>query len=319
MTYYDILGVPPTASEQDIKRAYRSLSLKYHPDRNKSEEALAKYKDINAAYETLSDASARVSYDLQLKGGPPPMPGFPGGFHGGFPGGGGGDGFPTGVPPEFSQMFNMFFGGGGPPGGMPPNVHFFHTGGPVPEFFMQQMQRPPPIVKNVEITLEQAYLGCSLPVTVERWVVRDGQRVSETTTVYVTVPPGTDHNEVVLAPEMGNCVHNDIKGDIKVIVAVQPHPVFHRRGLDLAHRLAITLKESLCGFHYEIKHLNGKMIQLNNRSSPTVVPPMFSKTVPGMGMTRAGTTGNLIIEFDVGFPSALSADQMKLIEAALSM
>ena len=73
-TYYDSLGVAETATGQDIKKAYRSLSLKYHPDRNKSADALDKYKDINAAYETLSDPAMRTDYDNQLHGGGGGMP-----------------------------------------------------------------------------------------------------------------------------------------------------------------------------------------------------------------------------------------------------
>jgi DnaJ-class molecular chaperone len=314
-TYYDCLGVSSTASEQEIKKAYRALSLKYHPDRNKSEDALDKYKDINAAYETLSDASLRAGYDAQQSMGG----GMGGGGMGGFPPGFGG---PGGMPPDMGNIFHMFFGGGGPPGpGMGPDVHFFHggmPGGMGPEFFMQQqMQRPPPIIKHLEITLEQAYTGCSVPITIERWITNGNMRVSESATVYVTIPPGTDSNELIVMREMGNMVHADLKGDIKIIVTVLSHTSFVRKGLDLTYRVSITLKDALCGFKVELRHMNGKMIQLNNTASPTVIRPNYHKIVPGMGMIRDTTRGNLILEFDLVFPESLSPTQIQAISTAL--
>jgi DnaJ family protein B protein 4 len=334
-TYYDVLGVAETSTESDIKKAYRSL--KFHPDRNKSDDALDKYKNINAAYETLSEPAMRADYDAQLHGG-------------------GGNGMPPGFGmqggPDMGNLFHMFFGGGGggmPPGfGMPqnfgggpgggfggpgggfgghgggfggPDVRFFHGGGGMgPEMFMhQQLQRPPVIIKNIEITLEQAYTGCSIALTVDRWITNtQNQRETETATVYVTIPPGTDANEILLLREMGNMVNTDLKGDIKVIVSIVSHTLFVRKGLDLTYHISLSLKEALCGFKRELHHINGKVIQLNNTAAPTVIKPNYTKTVPGMGMIRETSKGNLIIEFEIIFPDTLTAEQMKALELAMS-
>ena len=181
----------------------------------------------------------------------------------------------------------------------------------------QQLQRPPVIIKNIEITLEQAYTGCSIALMVDRWVTNGNTRVTESATVYVTIPPGTDNNEIILLREMGNAVHADVKGDIKVVVSVVSHAQFVRKGLDLVYKVSLTLKEALCGFKRELRHLNGIAIQLNNTSSPTVIRPAYHKLVPGKGMIREESKGNLIIEFDVVFPETLTPDQMTSLATIL--
>jgi DnaJ-class molecular chaperone len=120
-SFYDILGVPKNASETEIKKAYRTLSLKYHPDRNKTPEANELSAKINEAYETLSDPNKRKQYDLGGNG-------FP------FPMNMGGDG--QNDMGDLGNIFNMMFGGAFPggafhQGGMPggPNIHVFHGPG----------------------------------------------------------------------------------------------------------------------------------------------------------------------------------------------
>ncbi|KAF9210133.1 hypothetical protein BGZ59_009777 [Podila verticillata] len=141
--YYAILGIPKTADDDQIKKAYRKLALKYHPDKNSAEDAQKKFHDISEAYEVLSDKNKRAVFDQfgedGLKGGggaagPGAAGGFPGGFSGGFPGGGGGHTFSFGGqgmggggggggfhPSDAEDIFKQFFasfGGGGGMGGM---------------------------------------------------------------------------------------------------------------------------------------------------------------------------------------------------------
>ena len=185
--YYEILGVSKDASESEIKKAYRQLSLKFHPDRNSSEEAKEKIQHVNQAYEVLSDPSTKQQYDNEQS--------FGGGR--GHPFGQGGN--PFGNMEEFGDiqnMFNMMFGGGGgggfpgmPPGmhgmpGMPgmPGIRIFHNG----QIF-QQVHKPEPFVKHVQMTLEQSFHGCNIPVEIERWIIANNMKSLEKETLYLNI------------------------------------------------------------------------------------------------------------------------------------
>jgi len=308
---YEILGVDKDASEQDIKKAYRKLSLQYHPDRNSDPEAESMFKEINAAHEILSDSTKRQQYDMEQSGGG----GFPF-FAGGMPGG----------PPEFhdiNNIFRQFFGGGGIPGGMGfsmggPNqqeFHFFH--GAPPGFFQHQMNKPPPIIKNLTLTLEQAYFGGNFQLSVDIWSVVNNIKTTNTQTINVSIPPGIDENEVLIMREMGNTVENSIKGDIKIVIQITNDTIFQRHGLDLVCNRSISLKEALCGFKYDIRHLSNKTLSFNNLTNVTVIKPGYKKVIPNLGMNKNGQTGNLIIQFDVIFPDNLSPEKIQKLSEIL--
>jgi len=315
--HYEILGVSKESDEGEIKKAYRKLSLQYHPDRNPDPAATEKYKEINEAYEVLSDAQKREQYnvELQLGGGRPG--GFPGG---GFPGGGvhmGGD---------MNDIFNMVFGGGFPGGGFPgggPNIRVFHGGFPggggIEAIFQQmnQMARPPPITRHISISLEQAYHGATVSLEIERQNVRGNIQFQETETLQIQIPPGVDENEGILLKGHGHSVSDEVKGDVKIQIKIENNPIFTRNGNDLFYTKHITLKESLCGFAFEIRHLNGKMMNMNNLANPTVVKPNYKKVVPGLGMVKNGQTGNLVIELLVDFPDSLTPEQVEVLKNIL--
>jgi len=313
---YEILGVPKTANESEIKKAYRALSLKYHPDRNPSEDAASKIREINDAYETLSDPAKKQQYDS-----PSPFSNM------------GGD---MNEFPDINNIFQMMFGGvphgmrGGMPGGMPgggggggPEIRIFHGGSHpfmngMPHMFQNIQQRPAPIVKTIQISLQQAFQGCSAPLEIERWTIVNDIKCSELETIYVTIPPGIDENEMILLKDRGNVINESIKGDLKIGIQIQNNTPFTRNGVDLIYKKTVTLKESLCGFSFELLHLNGKVFNLNNSTNRTIIKPNYKKIIPNLGMQRANTFGNLIIDFDVSFPETLTDEQVSAISTALS-
>jgi DnaJ-class molecular chaperone len=321
---YDVLEIPRDASETDIKKAYRRLSLQYHPDRNSEPGAEAKFKEINEAHEILSDSGKRQNYDMESGGNP--FFGGGGGMGGPPPGAefhdmndilrqvfGGAGGHPGGV--SFTGMpgapdFNVFFGGpmGGPPG----------FGGPMGGHpFFQQISKPPPIIKNLKLNLEQVYFGGNFNVEFEKWNVMNNIKVCEITTVNITIPPGIEESEVVILREMGNSVENRIRGDVKICIHIENNTEYQRNGLDLICKRTLTLKEALCGFKFELKHINGKTLAFNNLTNINVIKPGYKKVVPNLGMNKNGKTGNLIIEFDVSFPDVLGDDKIKQLALIL--
>lgn len=288
-SFYDILGVHKTAKQEDIKKAYRSLSLKYHPDRNPSDkDAKNKFQKINEAYETLSDDVKRRQYDSPNT-----------------------NMFST--PGDVDDIFNMFFGGG------MPSQNIFQTGayaGPNTFHFMQNMHKPTPIVKTITVSIEQVLTGVTMPIDIERWIIENNNKTFEHETLYITIPKGIDDGEIIVMREKGNILNDAIKGDIKIFVKVENQTEFTRKGLDLIATKHISLKEALCGFVFEMKYINGKVYSFNNTSG-NIVKPDHKKIIPNMGLSRDDHIGNLIIVFKLDFPDKLTPEQIAKINDLL--
>jgi len=304
-TYYDILGVSKDANENEIKKAFRTLSLKYHPDRNPSEDTTEKFQKIGEAYEVLCDTEKRNQYDNESNGRPFGMPFTHMDSMNEFQ--------------DMNNIFNMMFGGMGGPG-MPgmggPGIRIFHSGGMGGPQFFQHIQKPTLISKTVSISLNQCYDGGSIPIEIERFVVNNGIKYSETASLNIPIPKGINETQTVLVEGAGNII-NDSKGDVKVSFKIEEHPLFKRRDCDLIYKKKISLKEALCGFSFELQHLNGKMLFLNNKSNRNIITPDTKKTIPNLGIEHQGKTGNLIIEFIIDFPVNLSEEQMNTIASVL--
>ena len=200
-----------------------------------------------------------------------------------------------------------------------PGIRIFHQGGgnPMSSQFFQQLNKPPPIIKNIQITLEQVYFGGSVPIEIEKWNVINNIREDEKQVIHITIPAGIDDNEVIVLRECGNSINGTLKGDVKICIKTLNDTEFKRNGLDLYITKNITLKEALCGFKFDIQHINKKTFSFNNLTEPIIVKPGFKKTIPGLGMKRENATGNLIIDFNITFPDKLTEDQRGTIENSL--
>ncbi len=270
--HYETLGVSKDATDKEIKQAYRALSMKYHPDKVKAEdldEANVKMREINEAYSVIGDADSRQEYDNPFFGQGHGQ-GFPGqGFPPGFPG----QGFPgQGFPPGFPQgLFEMLFANGANGG---PEIHFFHN------------QMRPPVVKDIEITMAQSFTG----VTVENPL---------NPTMSIHIPAGIrDGNSIVIQNANGPDVHLHIR--------ITNNTQFIRQGNDLVYKHKVSLKEALCGFKFQIDHLNGNKLNLNVN---VVVFTGAKQIIKQLGFPG----GDLIIEFEVAFPEHLSQEQKDAI------
>jgi DnaJ family protein A protein 2 len=164
--------------------------------------------------------------------------------------------------------------------------------------------------------MEQVLSGANVPLEIERWVVENGMKVFENETIYVTIPQGIDDNEMIILRDKGNVLSENAKGDVKIFVKITNDSVFKRVGFDLIIEKNITLKESLCGFTFEIKYLNGKAYTLNNNKG-NIIPPEYRKVYPNMGLTRGEHKGNMIIHFHVEFPEKLTEAQIAKLSEAL--
>ncbi|KAI7897931.1 uncharacterized protein BX663DRAFT_556253 [Cokeromyces recurvatus] len=363
--YYAILGIPRDADDETIKKAYRKLALKWHPDRNKdkSEVANAKFQEIGEAYEVLSDKNKRAIFDQYgeegLKGrGPMPEEGGAGGFPGGgaaggFPGGGtfhftstgpGGGFHPSDAEDIFKHFFASFGGGMGGMGGMddmPGGFSFSSsTGGGMPggmpgggssRRFRQQQQhqrqshfgepeKPPAIKRPLPISLEDLYKGVVKRLKVTR-KLRDGATGRPVTTdkiLTINVKPGWKAGTKIRFPGEGDELENGQTQDIEFVVEEKPHSVYKREGDNLRITIQLTLVEALTGFHKTIKTLDDRTLSVNNTKS--VVHSGQESRVPNEGMpnSKTGRKGDLLITYEVKFPTSLTDAQKEAIKKALS-
>ena len=291
MDYYKILGVSNKSTKDEIKKAYRKLSLQYHPDRPNGNSD--KFKQVNEAYETLSDNDKKIQYDMRRGGGQRGMPGgMPGGMHG--------------MPTHPEDFFKMFFGG---VPGMHMNMGPMNPNIPRANINVRRMMMPATIHKKIKITIEEAYSGINYPLEIEREVFEeDGSIRREEERIYIDIPKGVDTNEMIIIKNKGNCNQMKRYGDIKVVINVENETKFNRQGLNLYYLHELSLKEALVGFDIEFKHIDGKNYNMNH-SGKGVVNPTSQLVMDGMGIKRGNHTGALIIKFKIEFPKELTDEQ----------
>ena len=344
--YYKILGVDEKSTEDEIKKAYRRMSMLHHPDKNgNTDESKQMFQELNNAYATLSEPNKRRVYDMMRKGG-----GGGGGGGGGHPnmfhhfgggggGGGAGGGMPAGFPPGIpEELLHMLFGGGaaaafgaqahGHGHGQGPKVVFqaFHNGRPMGSNPQQHPQQPQPhvrvyqvpetIIKTVSLTLEQCYNGCSFPLDIDRQVPDNDIIKIERETIHAQIPKGVQSGDTIILNDCGHMNEAGMKGDIRIIINVLQHAVFKVENLDLVIEKTIPLKSALCGFDFEISHINGRVFKLANKPG-NIIKPGSIKTIPGLGLEKNGEIGALKIKFNVDFPDTLTMEQIYTLQNGL--
>jgi curved DNA-binding protein len=301
--YYEVLGVDRQATEADIKRAYRKLARKCHPDVNPGDKAAEeRFKLINEAYEVLSDAERRRKYDQlgssysewQRRGGAPG--GFdwsqwtaPGGVRVEY--GDLGDLFGQG---GFSDFFNTIFGGAGAARPQASGRRGMHVAGRNVE-------------QEVEITLEEAFHGT------QRMLEKNGTRLE------VKIPAGArTGTKVRIAGGGGGGMGGAPAGDLYLVVKVLPHPIFEVEGIHLHCELALPLYTAMLGGELKVPALGGEVT--------LKIPPetqsgqMFRLRDQGMPQLRSPNKhGDLLVKVRVMIPKKLSPPERELFEKLRQM
>ena len=310
--YYEILGVPRTATADEIKQAYRRLAKKYHPDRNRGDKtAEAKFKEVQSAYDVLGDPDKRRQYDqfgsAAFSGGP--FGGQGGGFHTG-PGGqrvytwrGGGADIPI---EDWEDLFSTFAGGGARGGGFFDEL-FGRMGGR--RGGASAGPRPTPgqdAEHTVSLTFEQAIHGTTLDL---RFQDAGGQPGS---TVSVKIPPGvSDGQRIRLRGKGMPGVAGGPPGDLYIICQVQPHPYFRRVGDDIYIDLPLTITEAALGSRVEIPTLDGR----TTLTVPPGTPSGAKLRLKGKGVQRPGKPpGDHYAVVRIVPPRNLTEEQRLLLE-----
>ncbi len=351
--YYEVLGVSKSASDDEIKKAYRTLAKKYHPDANKDDKtAEAKFKEINEAYSVLSDKEKKAKYDQYGHAGVDPNFGAGGGFSG-FGG--------QGMDFDLSDIFGSFFGGGfsSSRSGRSANA---------PE-------RGDDIGARIFISFEEAAFGCKKEISFERvdscdscggtgakkgtkaetcqtcggtGQVRVNQRtpfgvmqsvrtcdachgqgkiikdpctacrgtgfVRKKKTLEVSIPAGIDDGQRISLSGQGSAgLHGGPRGDLIIVVSVRPHPTFERQGNNIYFEMPITFAEAALGAKVTVPTLEG--------SSEFQIPEgaqtgtIFSLKGKGIPNINGKGRGDLRVKVNVEVPKNLTKKQKDLLSA----
>jgi len=294
--YYKTLGVEPDASADEIRRAYRKLARKYHPDRNKESGSEDRFKEVGEAYEALKDPERRKQYDQLRAGGwrggedfqPPP------GWSGGFRDAGaraGGQGFGGGFG-DFSDFFETLFGGG--LGGMGGARH----GGAR----RQARARGRDISASIEIDLQAAYEGGKRLIMLDR----GGQRQSLEVNIPAGVTPG---RKIRLSGQGEPGIGDGPAGDLYLEVQIAPHPLFELDGRNVLIDLPVAPWEAALGAEVRVPTLGGKV---------TMNIPAGSSSGKRLRLKGRGLTGkpagDQIVNLKVVVPEPHSERERELYE-----
>ncbi|KAH7463664.1 hypothetical protein PRIC1_006631 [Phytophthora ramorum] len=349
--YYAVLNVAKGATDDELRKAYRKLALKWHPDKNPNDPdgAQKKFQDIGEAYEVLSDKKKREIYDMYGEEGLKGQPAGPEGPEGGMPGGMGGmpggftyttssGGFPAGSSFSFhstdpSKIFEQFFGtsnlheaeGRDPMASMFSDMGFggmrgMQSGGFGGRDPFGQQRQPQQLKSELEVPLEQLYSGCTKKLKITRKVhdpssnqLREEQKILE-----IDVKPGWKDGTKVTFEGQGDALPGRPAQDIVFVIKQKPHNKFTRDGDNLLYRAKLSLRDALLGSGtLTIKTLDGREVPVPLGG---VVAPGTQMVIAGEGMPlqkRTSQRGNLVVEFDVQFPTKLTEAQKNMVRQVL--
>jgi curved DNA-binding protein len=288
--YFSILNLSNKASLQDIKKAYRILSIKYHPDKNHNANPEL-FNKVNEAYVKLTTNFASIQNAILNQS--MALQHTNNGLH--------------------NSLHNSLHSGSN--SGSHNGSHNSLQSGYNHQ--LTSITNYEDIILTLNISYYDSYNGSSKPITIERKLFTNNVISHESETLYVPISKGIDSNEILLLHNKGNIYisnGNTSYSNVKIVVILSKHECFERIGLDIIYTKPITLKEALTGFTFTILHLNKKHYKI---VSNEIIDFNYVKIVNNLGFIRDTYVGNLIIKFTITFPKSISQTNKTMLENLL--
>jgi molecular chaperone DnaJ len=279
--YYATLDVDKGASAKEVTKAYRNLARKLHPDANPGDDAAeAKFKEISAAYDVVGDEKKRSEYDEARRLGP--MGGGFGNQGAGFPGG-----FPGGGQFDLSDLFGGDFGFGGNAG---------------------RSRRGSDLETTLSLPFREAVFGVTTTVS----LAGGPNRAATSREVKVRIPSGVKHEQRIRLKGEGGPGNGGPDGDLFLVINVEPHPVFDRKGNHLTVTVRVSWWQAVLGAKVTVPTLDGSAVTVK---VPPGTPTGRTFRVKKRGVENGGRTGDLLATIEVDVPTDLTKEQQAAVEA----
>ena len=285
--YFNILNITREATINDIKKAYRQLSIKHHPDKNgninsdlfnKINEA---YSILIRNYDIIKLIHKKNDDDLLNKS----------------------------LTNKSCNSINTHANDNNNNNNNNTNNNTNNNN--IYKYANSIQSNYDDIVINLIINYNEAYNGCNKPVIVERKIIVNNVIGHEKETLYIQIPKGIDNNEIITLFNKGNSYVNGggvCYSNVKIIIQLKQHEFFERSGLDIIFVKSISLKDALIGFSFMLNHINNKSYSI---SCSEIIHFNYEKIKPALGFVRDSFVGNLIIKFNIVFPVSLSPETKK--------
>jgi DnaJ family protein B protein 4 len=295
--YYSVLNLSKNANINDIKKAYRQLSIKFHPDKNLNCDS-EQFNKINEAYSKLLDKyNTNDLYNDVNK------------FNNNELVNANNNANINNANINNTNNTNNANNAN--------NANNIDVNNTILKYSYFNVNNSEDIIINLSLGFNEAYNGCNKPIVVNRKIIVNNVIGHEKETLYIPIPKGIDANEIITIPNKGNVyISNGLisHSNIKIIICLLTHEIFERIGLDIVFIKTITLKEALLGFSFNLNHINNKNFKI---TCSEIIHFNYEKLIPNMGFIRDSFVGNLIIKFNITFPPTISQESKKLLEKAL--